>query len=162
VPDRDEREEAARLFVIAEAAREEYWKVQISSKDLTNDQRSEMEALSEEYRRRQDETRKWYDGEREKILVEDPRLGKLIMASEIACRAYDEAPGGAIVDNGDGDAARCAISGVPLYDDDVVLEINGKQLLASLLLPDDVIEHLAVDEEETDDDEEGEAEEAVA
>lgn len=66
---------------------------------------------------------------------------------EAADEAYNEAPGGAILD-GDNGAERCALSGAPLYVTDHSLEINGRYILASLLLDPDQIADLTAEDED--------------
>ena len=95
--------------------------------------------LQEEYDRRLNELRAWYDTERSKIAGDRGWVSQE-RAYHDAREAYDDAPP-LLVDE-DGDVTLCAISGAPLYEDDVVIEIGEHTVLASIYVPDEVFDHL--------------------
>lgn len=160
VSDIEERENGARLFTAFQAADDALREARyngFNEETLRPELQSALDAIHTEARRRYHEVELWQETERTKILGSSNPLASLEAAADAASTAYNDAPGDAIAEGDDGDVLRCALSGVPLYESDITIEIGGKTVLASLFVPPSVIESLSADDE----DEGGEIEEAA-
>lgn len=69
----------------------------------------------------------------------------VVEAEDAAQDAYDQHEGGAVLTDDDDEVIRCALSGAPLYEDDVVLETpyGNFKILASVVLPEDVLSQIS-------------------
>lgn len=147
VHDLAERQEALRLYQEAERTEAEANKIRANS---PSPQPAEVWLeFNKEYHRRQQELTDWCEAERRKI--EGPQLWHA--AQEIADKAnaaYNAHPTPPLLDDNDGPIV-CALSGAPLYDNDVTIEVGGKTVLAALFVPQDVLASLAAEDDEEDD-----------
>lgn len=153
VPDLAERENAAALFEAAAAADEAYERHRRASWGVEKPQEQvvAMRELRDEYERRRTDLAMWFEGERQRI-VGVTELDRLEEAANAAHQAYQEATGGAMLEDDDGGrAVRCALSGVPLYEQDEIIEIGGKQILATVLLTPEQISALTAEDHEDED-----------
>ena len=144
IPDAAERENAARLFEAMCAAED-------AAAAMRWNRPPEVEAALRElrntYNAKLDELREWFIAEEGRLVPDQTH--PLEAAAAAASDAYDAAPGGAILNDVDGVAVRCALSGVPIYDTDQTVDINSKLVLASLVLsPEQIAELTAEDEDE--------------
>lgn len=140
IPDLAERENGARLLeamLAAERAADEY------VEQLSPAQEAAREELFGVYRAKSRDLHAWYDAEMRKLA--DGAV-PLRSAADEAERAYNEAPGGAIEED-DGKALRCALSGAPIYEDDETVDLGGRAILACVLLSQEQIAALTADDE---------------
>ena len=148
VPDLAERQEALRLYQEAERTQAEADKVRANSPDGPTETEAWL-AFDKEYRRRQQELTDWSEAERRRIEGPQPWDAAQEIADK-ANAAYNDHPTPALLDDSDGPIF-CALSGAPLYDNDVTIEIGDKTVLASLFVPPDVLAALAIDDGEEGD-----------
>ena len=144
VPNRDERENAARLFDAWHVAETAAWGEPAGI--YTAEQEAALGQLNAEYERRRNELYEWHQAERGRIELND--VGPLRAAADAAHNAYQEAPGDAVTETEGEVALRCALSGVPIYDTDVTMEVGGKTILACVLLDPDQIADLTAEDDE--------------
>jgi hypothetical protein len=126
VPDREKRLEAARLYqasLAADEARDEDPAV-----GALNDKYEPLyAALDEEFQRRRQQLR----------AQEAAEAGALDLntKAEAAQKAYDDFDASALLIDEDGEIERCTVTGLPLYEDDAVLEdtTTGEKVLKVVL-----------------------------
>lgn len=148
VHDLAERQEALRLYQEAERTQAEADKVRANSLAAPTEAEAWV-AFDKEYRRRQQELTDWSEAERRRI--EGPQPWDAAQeAADKAEAAYNAHPTPPLLDDSDGPIV-CALSGAPLYDNDITIEIGGKTVLASLFVPPDVLASLAAYDGEEDD-----------
>lgn len=147
VPDRAEREEAARLFDAMCAAENAVHDVGRRNRPpFAPEVEAALRDLRRIYAEKSTELRQWFDTEEARIVPDEQ--SPLDAAAEAACAAYEAAAGDAVLSDVDDIVIRCALSGVPLYDTDHTVEINSKLVLASLVLSPEQIELLTADDED--------------
>lgn len=146
VPNRAEREHAAQMFEAWQAAELAAWGEPPAA--YTADQEAALRPLEAEYQRKRDELYEWYRAEFDRIAPK--AVGAKRAAANAAQDAYEQVPGDAITEADDETALRCALSGVPIYDTDVTMDIGGRTVLACVLLDPDQIADLTADDEEED------------
>ena len=144
VTDMAEREENARLFLAMRETEDALEKAQ-----LVEDDPPGLTEVYMAYRQKVREAELWYDAERAKLLQDSPSSA-LNAAAVAALAAYNDAPGGAIEESGEGGVLRCALSGAPLCSNDETIDIGGHEVLMSLFVPADVIEALRGSDEPED------------
>lgn len=154
VPDVADREESARLYEAMRAAEHEsrrakdaQWQAEVSGVA-----QEELAALRQAYETKRDELSAWLDGERARILGTGT-THEVEAAEDAAISAYEDAPGGSIMEGDDGLPLRCALSGAPLWESDQIVEFGGQSILACVLLSPEQIEALGGGADDEDDDE---------
>lgn len=148
VHDLAERQEALRLYQEVARTEAEVGQIRANSPSPQTIDEAWLQ-FDKEYRRRQHELTEWSEAERRRIEGPQPWHA----AQEIADRAeaaYHAHPTPALLDDNDGPIV-CALSGAPLYDNDVTIEVGGKTVLAALFVPQDVLASLAAEDDEEDD-----------
>jgi len=108
---------------------------------------AKIEALQAEYDRRRNEVARWYDEQRIKLGIEPSWLTQEKLL-DLAVEAYEQA-NPLLVDE-DGDVIMCAVSDVPLFEDDITIEIGDGLVLASLFVPQEVFDALLPGPDEDD------------
>lgn len=148
VHDLAERQEALRLYQEAERTEAEVNKIRAthSGREVSNEA---LVAHEQEYRRRMTELTEWSAAEVRRIEGPQP-WDAAEEAHDKANAAYNEHPTPPLLDDNDGPIV-CALSGAPLYDNDVTIEVGGKTVLAALFVPQDVLASLAAEDDEEDD-----------
>lgn len=147
IADIAEREEGARLYLAMKVADEAFDQAYQNDRFESPEVSAGIDELNCERRRRQQELDVWYDAEYTRIAGPDP-MANARNAADAALTAYHDAPGSAIAEDDDGGVMRCALSGVPLYDDDDTITIGEATVLAALFVPGDVIAELRDDGED--------------
>lgn len=94
--------------------------------------------IEAEYQRRLGDLRAWYHAAREAATGERG-WAEQEAAVEHAREAYYAHPELMIDDD---EAITCAVSGAPLYEDDIAIEVGDSWILASVYVPTEVIERL--------------------
>lgn len=139
IPDLDERMATLDLYTEQMAAGEELAEAMASAVrvDGLDDKLSSLHA---EYDRRLGELRAWYDAEHARRAGERG-WAAAERAYHVARAAYDEARP-LLVDD-EGEVVLCAVSGAPLYEDDIVIEVGSHVVLAAIYVPAGVLANLA-------------------
>lgn len=150
IPDREDRENAARLYEALAAAEEALDEAYISVGQSAEHAKA-REDLAAAYEAKKKELSDWYFAESRKL---EGSFADLQSTVDAARAAYEGSPGYA-VDAVFGKVSRCAVSNVPLWEGDNLIEINGKSVLMELFVPADVVAML-----EADDDDDASGEEA--
>ena len=145
VPDRDVREEAARLWgnlVTASEARADAEGV-----DMSDDVRTELAAADAAYQEAVAAAQRIHSETCNRLM--GPAIATAQAAEDAAQAAYDQHEGLSVLVDDDDEVIRCALSGVPLYNDDQVLETpdGNFKVLASLVLPDFVLAQIREEDE---------------
>lgn len=145
VPDAAIRIESARLWgevVKASAARAE---AEIA--DIPDDVRAQMDAAEGAYREACRAAAKVRDALYDRLMA--PSVAAADAAEEAAQKAYDQHEGLSVLVDDDDTVICCALSGLPLYNDDPVLETQDGnfKVLAALVLPDDLLEQIREEDE---------------
>jgi hypothetical protein len=126
VPDREKRLEAARLYAATTAA-DEARGSDPAFEALDEKYQPQFDALRDEYRTRHDEINAAKSAEAERL--------DLNVAAVAAQKAHDDFDAPALQLNEDGEVETCALTGLPLFEDDAVLEdtTTGEKVLKVLL-----------------------------
>lgn len=161
VTDMAEREEAVRLFEAVEAAQEALkeasYDYRLQIMNAGEAVKNQIKEINRDYRARIFELDAWKSNAIAQALGR-PSLAELEAAETAAQAAYEEVPGEILESDVSGRAARCALSGAPLYYDDPTIEIGDHLVLRCLAIPADIAAELEGDSEDSEDgDEEDEA-----
>lgn len=150
VPDYEQRVEAARLYTRWKEA--ERIADDIESGDvslITPEKRRQLDALEDQQHVERRALAEAHQTARRALIGGgDEGLADARAAALRAEEAYNAHTTPPVHGDWDGTVYTCALSGAPLYEDDVTAEIEDKTILASLFLPSDAIDALLGDEEE--------------
>lgn len=146
VPDWDERQAVLGLYE-RQVEAEHALSAALSEAPAVPGLDDKMAEIQEEYERRAADLRDW----RERALAE--ASGEKSWAAQE--RIYNELretyeAGPELVLDGDGNVEFCAVSGAPLYEDDITIDVGSSSILASVFVPEDILQQLR-DEDEGED-----------
>lgn len=137
ISDWDERMAALAAYEALAAAERSLADAQFEATS-GDDLDEKLAPIEAEYQRRLGDLRTWYHAARG-AATGKPGWSEQEAAVERAREAYDVHPELML---GDDEVVTCAISGAPLYEDDVIIEIGDSAVLADVYVPAEVIERL--------------------
>lgn len=150
-----EREEAANLLANLTEASEAWREALMDGPIVSDESMRALSAIDDECREAIAKIRADAESRRDAIYARDPegmKFRELEKARDAAQDAYNDHPL-ALAEDDEGRPLYCALSGIPITDDDetVTVDSNGLTVIARLCLPAEVIEASGSDAEETED-----------